>query len=207
MEKLTSIKGNKIFPDFYLEQCLKERFHGEKNDEINIIKENLVKYFKQRECVTLPTPVEEKDLVMLRRMSFNDLQENFKNEFLNLKEKIFNYSKPKNINGNVLNGPMIAYLLTKIVKDINDSKIPNLSEIFKEMIIFDIEKSYNPAKEYFREKIDKLKSEELNLDLKEIYSIKYEALKQYMNILEKNPKIIKKDIYLKEYKIRKEQLE
>ena len=207
LDKLTPIEGNKILPDFYLEQCLKERFHGKNNDEINIIKENLVKYFKQRECVTLPMPVEKKDLVMLKRMSFNDLQEKFKSEFLNLKEKIFYFSKPKNINGKILNGPMIAYLLTKIVEDINDTKIPNLSDIFKEMIIFDIEKNYNQAKDYFREKIDKLKSEELNLDLNEIYSIKYEALKLYMNILEKNPKIIKNDIYLKEYKIKKEQLE
>ena len=48
-----------------------------------MIKENLIKYFKQRECVPLPTPVEEKDLVMLKSTAFNDLQEKFKNEFLN----------------------------------------------------------------------------------------------------------------------------
>ena len=207
LEKLNSIKENKISPDFYLEQCLKERFDGKKKDEINMIKENLIQYFKQRECVTLPTPVEEKDLVMLKSRAFNDLKENFKNEFLNLKDKIFNYSKPKIINGKIMNGPMIAYLLTEIVKDINDKKIPNLSDIFKEMIIYNIEKNYNQAKDYFMEKLNNLKREELNLDLKEIYSIKYEALKQYMNILEKNPEITKKEIYLKEYKIKKEQLE
>lgn len=208
LEKLTPIKGNKMFPDFYLEQCLKERFDGKNKDEINMIKENLVKYFKQRECVTLPRPVEEeKDLVMLKRMPFNDLQEKFKNEFMNLKDKIFKFSKSKIINGKIINGPMIVYLLTKIVKDINDEKIPNLSDIFKEMIVYNIDKNYNLSKDYFKEKLDKLKSEELDLDLKEIYSIKYDAIKEFMNILEKFPEILKNEIYLKEYKIRKEKLE
>ena len=208
LEKLTPIKGNKMFPDFYLEKCLKERFDGKNKDEINMIKENLVKYFKQRECVTLPRPVEEeKDLVMLKRMPFNDLQEKFKEEFMNLKDKIYKLSKSKIINGKTINGPMIAYLLTKIIKDINDEKIPNLSDIFKEMIVYNIDKNYNLANDYFKEKLNKLKSEELDLDMKEIYSIKYDAIKEFMNILEKYPEITKKEVYLKEYKIRKEKLE
>lgn len=102
---------------------------------------------------------------------------------------------------------MIAYLLTKIVKDINDEKIPNLSDIFKEMIVYNIDKNYNLANDYFKEKLEKLKSEELDLDMKEIYSIKYDAIKEFMNILEKYPEITKKEIYLKEYQIRKEKLE
>ena len=208
LEKLTPIKGNKMLPDFYLEKCLKERFDGKNKDEINMIKENLVKYFKQRECVTLPKPVEEeKDLVMLKRMPFNDLQEKFKEQFINLKDKIFKFSKSKIINGKIINGPMIAYLLTKIVKDINDEKIPNLSDIFKEMIVYNIDKDYNLANDYFKNKLEKLKSEELDLDMKEIYSIKYDAIKEFMNILEKYPEITKKEVYLKEYKIRKEKLE
>ena len=51
---------------------------------------------------------------------------------------------------------MIAYLLTKIVKDINDEKIPNLSDIFKEMIVYNIDKNYNLANDYFKEKLEKL---------------------------------------------------
>ena len=35
-------------PDDYLEICLKERFGGKNNDEINVIKENLIKYLKKR---------------------------------------------------------------------------------------------------------------------------------------------------------------
>ena len=49
----------KIDPDSYMDKCSKERFDGKNKDEINVIKKNLIKYFKKRECVTLPKPVEE----------------------------------------------------------------------------------------------------------------------------------------------------
>ena len=201
-------KKGKINPDVYLEQCLKERFGGENKDEINVIKENLIKYFKERECVTLPKPLEEeKDLILLKRVPLEELKDDFKNEFWNLHNKIFKASKAKIINGKITNGPMVAFLLTKIVKEINNEKIPNISEIFKEMALYIIENSYNQAKNFFKDKLDKLKKDELDLDIKEIYSIKYDAIKEYMSVLEKYPEITKKDIYLKEYATRKEKLE
>ena len=197
-----------IEPDAYMDQCLKERFDGKNKDEINVIKENLIKYFNQRECVALPKPVEEdKDLIMLKRMPFNELQENFRNEFLILKDKVYNSSKAKIINGKIINGPTIAYLLDKIVKEINDEKIPNISDIFNEMTLYHIENSFNQAKNIFKERLDKLKSDVLDIDIKEIYSIKYEAIKEYMNIFEKYPEIYEKDILLKEYNSKREKLE
>ena len=208
LQILSPKKGNKMNGDSYMEKCLRERFDGENKDELNMIKENLIKYFKQRECVTLPKPLEEeKDFIMLKKMNLNDLQDDFKDEFLNLKDKIYESSHAKIVNGKTLNGPMIAYLLTKFVKIINKGNILNISNIFNEMIGYNIENNYNRAKNYFKEKLDKLKSDELNLDIKEIYSIKYEAIKDYMDILEKYPEITKKDIYLKEYKLKKKKLE
>ena len=199
LQILSPKKGNKMNGDSYMEKCLRERFDGENKDELNMIKENLIKYFKQRECVTLPKPLEEeKDFIILKKMNLNDLQDDFKDEFLNLKDKIYESSHAKIVNGKTLNGPMIAYLLTKFVKIINKGNILNISNIFNEMIGYNIENNYNRAKNYFKEKLDKLKSDELNLDIKEIYSIKYEAIKDYMDILEKYPEITKKDIYLKE---------
>ena len=198
----------KIDPDAYMDKCLKERFDGKNKDEINVIKENLIKYFKKRECVTLPKPVEEeKDLIMLKRMPFNELQENFKNEFFNLKDKVYNSSKAKIINGKIINGPTVAYLLTRIVKEINDEKIPNISNIFNDMTLYHIENSFNHSKNIFKERLDKLESNQLDLDIKEIYSIKYEAIKEYMSILEKYPEISRKDVLLKEYNLKREKLE
>ena len=77
--------------DTYLEECLNDdRFKGKNKDEINMISESLIKYFKKRECIIMPCPTnEEKELVLLKRMNLNELNENFQNEFEILKKKIY----------------------------------------------------------------------------------------------------------------------
>ena len=181
LEKMKNKDGKKISSDDYLEQCLIDRFEGKNKDEINLIKDYFLKYFKERECVALPSPVEdEKDLIMLKRMNFKDLRQDFKNEFVNLRNKIYKFSSSKIINGNNLNGPMIAYILTNFIKLINDEKTINISNIFNEMSLYDIDNQYNYVKNLFKKKLQELKEEELDLDIKELYSFKYECLKEYM---------------------------
>ncbi len=207
LTKLTDEKGEKMTSDMYLEYCLNERFGGKNKDEINMIKENYMYYFNDRECVTLPSPVEEKNLYMLKDMKFNDLREDFQDEFNKLKDKIYKYSKSKMLNGKMINGPMIAYFLTSFIKEINNDEIPNISKIFNDMALYDIQYHYNYANILFDKKLEELKKDEFDIDIKEIYSIKYEVLKEYMKILEKNPDVYKKEIYLKPYLNMKEKLE
>jgi hypothetical protein len=102
---------------------------------------------------------------------------------------------------------MIAYLLTSFINEINNDNIPNVINILTEMAIFDIENHYNYSKALFRKTFEELKEDELDIDIKEIYSLKYESLKEYMKVLEKNPDIYKKDIFFKEYYRIKEKLE
>ena len=208
LKELSPKNEKRMTSDEYMEKCLQERFDGENKDEINLIKENFIKYFKQRECITLPKPVqEEKDLIMLKKKQVTDLENDFQKEFLRLKYKIYKLSKEKIINGKSLNGPMVAYIISQFVKEINNENIPHINIIFKEMILLDMDNSYNLAKNCYKEKIEKLKKEELNLDIKEIYSIKYEAIKEYIKILEKYPEITKQNTYLNEYNTRKEKLD
>ena len=205
---LKKLENEKISRDDYMEQCLKERFGGKNKDEINVIKENLIKYFKERECVTLPRPVEEeKDLIMLKKMNLPSLQENFRDEFILLKNKIYNTSKAKEINGKIINGPMIVYLLRKFVGEINSGNIPNITDLSYDMIKYSIDNNYHKAKNSFTDKLQKLQTEELDLDIKEIYTLKYEAIKEYMNIHERYPEISKKQTYIDEYNSKKEKLE
>ena len=75
------------------------------------------------------------------------------------------------------------------------------------MALYDIQNHYNYTNILFDKKLEELKKEELDIDIKEIYSIKYEVLKEYMKILEKNPDVYKKEIYLKPYMSMKEKLE
>ena len=204
LTKLTDEKGEKMTSDMYLEYCLNERFGGKNKDEINMIKEHYMYYFNDRECVTLPSPVEEQNLYMLKDMKFNDLRQDFQEEFNILKDKIYKYSKSKMLNGKMINGPMIAYFLTSFIKEINNDEIPNISKLFNDMALYDIQNHYNYANILFDKKLEELKKEEHDIDIKEIYSIKYEVLKEYMKILEKNPDVYKKEIYLKPYMSMKE---
>ena len=207
--KKLSPKNEKIMTsDEYMEHCLKERFGGANKDEINMIKVNFIRYFQQRECITFPRPLDEdKDLIILRKAQVNELDDNFQKELRQLKNKIFKLSKIKMINGKILNGPMVAYLISRFVKEINNDNIPNVNVILKELILLDMDNSYNLAKKVYKEKLQNLRKEEINVDIKEIYSIKYSAMKEFMKILEKYPDITTNDIYLNEYNMRKEKLD
>lgn len=105
LEKIDPETGEEISSNEYLEICLRKKISGKNSQENNLIRENIVKYFKQRECVTLPRPVEsEEDLKNLMNLKLEKLKPSFKFEFLNLKNKIYKESKPKKINGKKLTG-------------------------------------------------------------------------------------------------------
>ena len=205
LEKYKQIKKRS---DMYLEECLNDdRFKGKNKDEINMISESLVRYFKKRECVIMPCPTnEEKEVVMLKRMELNELSENFQNEFEVLKKKIYESSKAKSINGKKINGPILVSLLKSFIREINKEKIPNLDKIFLELIKKELDINYTSAKNEFKKRMDNLKKEE-DIDIKEMYHIKYEIMNEFIKILEKNPEIFNKENFLREYETTKERLE
>ena len=205
LEKYKQIKKRS---DMYLEECLNDdRFKGKNKDEINMISESLVRYFKKRECVIMPCPTnEEKEVVMLKRMELNELSDNFQNEFEVLKKKIYESSKAKSINGKKINGPILVSLLKSFIREINKEKIPNLDKIFLELIKKELDINYTSAKNEFKKRMDNLKKEE-DIDIKEMYHIKYEIMNEFIKILEKNPEIFNKENYLREYETTKEKLE
>ena len=205
LEKYKQIKKRS---DMYLEECLNDdRFKGKNKDEINMISESLVRYFKKRECVIMPCPTnEEKEVVMLKRMELSELSENFQNEFEVLKKKIYESSKAKSINGKKINGPILVSLLKSFIREINKEKIPNLDKIFLELIKKELDINYTSSKNEFKKRMDNLKKEE-DIDIKEMYHIKYEIMNEFIKILEKNPEIFNKENYLKEYETTKERLE
>ena len=200
-------KINKI-RDAYLEECLNDdRFKGKNNDEINMINKSLGKYFKKRECVIMPCPVEdEKELANLRKMNLHELNSDFQNEFEVLKKKVYESSEAKSLYGKKITGPFLVNLLQLFITEINNDNIPNIDKIFLNLIKIELDISYNSAKNEFIQNLEKLKQEN-NIDIKEIYQIKYETINEYMKILENIPEIYNKKNYMKEYEIFKIKLE
>ena len=92
--------------------CLKNKHCGKGTNENNVIRENIIKFFPERDCVTLVRPVDsENDLKRLNTIPYNNLKPEFKMEFKKLKDKIFKEALPKKLNGKKLKGPALATLM------------------------------------------------------------------------------------------------
>ena len=168
-----------------------------------MINKSLGKYFKKRECVIMPCPVEdEKELANLRKMNLHELNSDFQNEFEVLKKKVYESSEAKSLYGKKITGPFLVNLLQLFITEINNDNIPNINKIFLNLIKIELDISYNSAKNEFIQNLEKLKQEN-NIDIKEIYQIKYETINEYMKILENIPEIYNKKNYMKEYEILK----
>ena len=63
MDKIDPNTGEEISSYQYLELCLRNKSanKNKKSLENNLIRENIIKYFKYRDCVTLPSPVDQEE--------------------------------------------------------------------------------------------------------------------------------------------------
>lgn len=203
-EKYKQIKKNEV----YLEECLNDdRFKGKNKDEINMINESLIKLFKKRECIAMPSPAQDiEELINIKKIDIKQLNENFQDEFNVLKKKIFETSEAKMINSKKITGPILVNLLKLFIKEINNDNIPNIDTIFSDLIKVELNSYYTTAINEFKIKLEKL-IKEIDIDIKEIYFIKYESMNEFMKILEKMPEIYNRENYMKEYQTTKEKLE
>ena len=92
LDKIDPETDKEISSTQYLEMSLRNKTlskNGVGMDN-NLIRENIIKYFKERECITLPRPADqEEDWHKLKEIPFNQLKPYFRSEFLNIKRKIY----------------------------------------------------------------------------------------------------------------------
>ena len=216
LEKINPETGEEISSDEYLELCLRNKTSGKNSADNNLIRANIIKYFKQRECVTLSRPVEtEEELKNLNSIAFDDLKPNFKSEFLELKNKIYYESRPKMFGNKAITGPILADLVKAFVKSLNSGIVPNINTAWDDIILSEIDKKYASCKEKLRRKFDDLSlrnnsltKDDFNLiDLREVYRLKFEALDDFCQILNEYKEIKHNKIYLDKYFACKKNLE
>lgn len=199
LEKIDPETGEEISSNEYLEICLRKKISGKNSQENNLIRENIVKYFKQRECVTLPRPVEsEEDLKNLMNLKLEKLKPSFKFEFLNLKNKIYKESKPKKINGKKLTGTALADIIQEFVNSINDGAVPNINNAWDHVIYQDIKSYYEKAHVNFRTNLKNINSQkQQNFDFLEIVDLiakyKLESYLIYIQLEILNPEVFNMD--------------
>ena len=206
LDKVDPDTGDEISSNEYLELCLKNKSiknNNSKSIENNLIRENIIKYFHERECVTLPRPVDsEDDLHNLQNIPFYKLKPNFRDEFLNLKRKIYETSKPKKIGHKTLTGPILAELLKNFINSINSKIIPNINTALDNIILNEIDNNFNECLKLWR---DNKKNEKFNLQL--LYNMKYVIISCYNKLLNENQNIKFNEQYFQEFNNKKSKLE
>ena len=209
LDKIHPDTGEEISSDDYLELCLRNKSTGGKNKgsiENNLIRENIIKYFKNRECITLPRPVDkEEDLHKLNEIPFSGLKPNFRDEFLNLKRKVYENSHVKKIGNKKINGPTLVGLLTSFINSLNSKIIPNINTAFDNIIINEIEKSYENCSKLWKEHYINIKGE--NPCVKYLYDVKFCIINEYNVVLNENKEIKYNKQYLEIFNKNKNKLE
>ena len=191
LDKIDPETGEEISSNEYLELCLRNKTTNNINKnfmENNLIRENILKYFKDRECITLPRPVDqERDLQKLNEIPFDGLKPNFREEFLNLKRKIYENSKVKKIGNKKVNGPILVGLLKSFISALNSKIIPNINTAMDNIMINEIEKSYDTCIKLWKENFEKIKQQ--NCNNKDLYDIKYYVMNEYNTVINENKEI------------------
>ena len=209
LDKIDPETGKEISSNEYLELCLRNKLLSKNNIgmENNLIRENIIKYFKERECVTLPRPVDlEEDLHKLDEIPFEKLKPNFRSEFLKLKMNVYENSRVKKLGNKKINGPILVGLLTQFINSLNSKLIPNINTAIENIIINEIEKSYEKSKKLWKQNFSKINSNDV-YNLREIYNMKYIIMNEYSIVLNENKEIKYTKKFLEEYEKNKIKLE
>jgi hypothetical protein len=212
LEKIHPETGEEISSKEYLELCLKNKRCGKGCNDNNVIRQNIIKFFPERDCVTLIRPVDsEDDLKKLNMIPYNNLKPEFKMEFKILKDKIFKEALPKKLNGKKLTGPALATLIEEFVKVINSGKIPNINNTWDSVIEKDVSDAFYKSYELFKNNSSSLKIGKDNIYnerelMKILYDFKYISMNNYDTLLQSNGDTFKQNNYKKMYLEKKNDL-
>ena len=165
--------SKKSFSDFYLEEVLSKK---ENEEEINLLKINLSRFFPKREL-------------------FSENDE--KNE--NLIEKILEKVNPKEINGKLFDGNALAFFIQQFCEMHNNKVNPDFDLLFGNLIYNDLQTFKKKSLKYYEDNIRKLEIENEEILIPKIYDIKLKAIEMYNYVQSLNYKVFNKIEY-KEYK-------
>ena len=161
--------GNKVTTKQYLENALKE-------ENINIISKNsynegiieeikkkneirkiMKLFFKERDCYTLVRPVnEEKKLKLIDQLPVEELRPEFLNQMNFLVKKIFESVRPKQIQGEYMNGKMYINLVKMYLNALNSDNVPDVQTSWKIVIDSELRNAFEKGYNFYMSEMQKL---------------------------------------------------
>jgi len=185
--KLVDQFNNHITPKTYLENSLEE--HKGTSDQIankNRIRRLIRHFFEDRDCSTLIRPMEEEaGLQNLNNISDSEIRPDFLEQLKKLRGKVFKRVKPKSLNGQLLNGPMVAELAKAYVESLNLGKTPTIESAWDYMCTEENQKALKLASTHIQSETDKL-AKALPIDSTDLFNHKSQILNKSQDIFSNN---------------------
>lgn len=151
--------NTKITPCNYLELALRPVLGSGKDVAArNKIRESIRALFPNRECFTLVSPLNnEADLQHLDRV----LLDNFRPEFLSglnmLAKFVFERTKPKQVGGTAMTGPILAGITKSFLDALNRGAVPTISSSWQNVEESECQKAFDTAIEVYMSAFDRTK--------------------------------------------------
>lgn len=99
------------------------------------LERQLNNFFHQREAICLFRPVnDEEKLRLINKIPYQELRPHFRKQVENLIDKIYRNTKPKSINGQTLNGQMLAQIIAEYAYWMNNNGMPEISTAWERVM-------------------------------------------------------------------------
>uniref|UniRef100_A0A0E0DYK3 GB1/RHD3-type G domain-containing protein n=1 Tax=Oryza meridionalis TaxID=40149 RepID=A0A0E0DYK3_9ORYZ len=152
----------KITPRDYLEIALRPlEGRGKDISSKNEIRESIRALFPDRECFTLVRPLNsENELQRLDQIPIEKLRPEFQAGLDELTRFILERTRPKQVAGTVLTGPVLAGVTQSFLDAINNGAVPTISSSWQSVEEAECRRAYDSAAEVYLSAFDRTKQAE-----------------------------------------------
>ncbi|AQK69343.1 Guanylate-binding family protein [Zea mays] len=151
--------GRKITPRDYLEIALRPlEGRGKDISSKNEIRESIRALFPDRECFTLVRPLNnENELQRLDQIPLEKLRPEFQAGLDELTRFIFERTRPKQVAGTIMTGPVLAGITQSFLDAINNGAVPTISSSWQSVEEAECRRAYDSAAEVYMSSFSHIK--------------------------------------------------
>ncbi|KAL0889277.1 hypothetical protein Bca101_013260 [Brassica carinata] len=154
--------NRKISPRDYLEIALRPvQGGGGDNAAKNEIRDSIRALFPDRECFALVRPLtNEKDLQRLDQIPLEDLRGEFAAGLDSLTKFVFEKTRPKQVAGTVMTGPILAAITQSYLDALNNGAVPTITSSWQSVEETECRRAYDSGIEAYMAAFDQSKAPE-----------------------------------------------
>ncbi|XP_042027997.1 guanylate-binding protein 2-like isoform X1 [Salvia splendens] len=155
-------ENRRITPRDYLELALRPVEGGGRDVSAkNEIRESIRALFPDRECYTLVRPLSnENDLQRLDQIPLDKLRPEFKSGLDSFTRFVFERTRPKQMGGTVMTGPIFARITQSFLDALNNGAVPTITSSWQSVEEAECQRAYETSTEVYMSTFDRSKPPE-----------------------------------------------